>query len=67
MNIGKALRVAMAIKGMKQKDLAELSGVSETTLSHTILGRTAPTVTTITKLAKAMNISYSDLVKLGED
>lgn len=62
----RSLKIAMAQRELSQKELAEISGVSETTISHTLSGKTTPNTKTIAKLAKAMVISYSELIKLGE-
>lgn len=62
----KAIKIAMVQKEINQKELAELSGVSETTISHTLSGKTSPNTKTLSRLAKAMSMSYSELIKLGE-
>lgn len=66
MNTKKAIKIAMINADINQKELAVLSAVSETTISHTISGKTSPNVRTLAKLAKGCGISYSDLSKLGE-
>ena len=66
MNIKKALRKAMAERDIDQKDLAELSGISKTTISQTMTGKTSPNSATISKLAQGLGFSYSELIALGE-
>ncbi|MGB5990667.1 MAG: helix-turn-helix transcriptional regulator [Marinifilaceae bacterium] len=66
MNVKKAIKIAMAQRDTNQKELSVSSGVSETTLSHTISGRSSPNAKTIAKIAEGLNMSYSELVKLGE-
>ena len=66
MTINKAIKIAMIQEEINQKELAQLSGVSETTISHTLSDKTSPNTKTLSRLAKAMNMSYSDLIKLGE-
>ena len=66
MNVKKAIKIAMAQRDTNQKELSVSSGVSETTLSHTISGRSSPNAKTIAKIAKGLSMSYSELVKLGE-
>lgn len=66
MNLKKALKVAMASAEVNAKELAVKSGVSETTISHTITGRTVPSSKTLSRLAKGLGIGYSELIKLGE-
>ena len=66
MNTSKAIKIAMINKEINQKELASLSNVSETTISQTLSGKTSPNTRTLSKLAKAMEMSYSELIKLGE-
>lgn len=66
MNTGLAIKIAMVKSGVNQKELSKLSGVNETTISHTVSGKSSPNAKTLSKLADAMNISYSELIKLGE-
>ena len=66
MTINKAIKIAMIQEEINQKELAQLSGVSETTISHTLSDKTSPNTKTLSRLGKAMNMSYSDLIKLGE-
>ena len=66
MNTSKSIRIAMINAGINQKELAVASGISETTISHTISGKSSPNAKTLSRLATGMNISYSDLIKLGE-
>jgi len=67
MNTSRAIKIAMVKRDINQKKLSRLSGVSETTISHTVSQKTSPSTKTLSKLATAMNMSYSDLIKLGED
>lgn len=66
MNTSKAIKIAMIKRDINQKELSRLSGVSETTISHTVSRKTSPNTKTLFKLASAMNMSYSDLIRLGE-
>lgn len=66
MSTAKAIKIAMIHKEINQKELSELSGISETTISHTLSGKTSPNTKTLSRLAKSMGISYSSLIKLGE-
>jgi transcriptional regulator with XRE-family HTH domain len=62
----KSIKIAMVHADINQKELALLSGISETTISQTLSGKTSPNTRTLSRLAAAMKISYSDLIKLGE-
>jgi transcriptional regulator with XRE-family HTH domain len=66
MNIKKAIKIAMAKRDITQKELSEKSGVSETSISQTLTGKTNPNTKTLARIAKAMNMEYSELIKLGE-
>ena len=66
MSITKAIKIAMVNKEINQKDLAKLSGVSETTISQTISGKSSPNTKTLSKLAEAMGFTYSQLMAFGE-
>lgn len=66
MNLKKALKVAMASAEVNAKEFAVKSGVSESTISQTINGHTVPSSKTLSRLAEGLEISYSELIKLGE-
>lgn len=46
-----------------QKDLGEAIGISNTYLSDIERGRTNPSIKTLKRIAKALDISYIDLLK----
>jgi len=66
MNIGKSIKVALAVKGMKAKDLAATLGVTAPTVSSMCARETASGQMLI-MLADAFGMSVSDFIKLGED
>ncbi len=66
MSTSKAIKIAMIKKGINQQQLSKMSGVSETTISHTLTGKTSPNTKTLSRLAKGMSMDYSDLIKLGD-
>ena len=66
MDIKKAVRLAMAANGIRQKELSKLSGISETTVSAMMTGKANPNSETIGKMAKGLGLSYSELIALGE-
>lgn len=51
---------------MTQKDLAELSGATESDISRYIGGTQTPTATTIVNLSYALSCDYDDLIDFGE-
>lgn len=66
MNIGKSIKVAMAKKGMRGKELAEKLGVTPSSVSIMSSRKTASS-TMLNKLCEAFDMPASDFVKLGED
>lgn len=66
MNIGKSIKIALAKKGMKSKDLAEKLGVTGPTVS-TMTTRPTASGQMLTKLAESFDMSVSEFVALGED
>lgn len=65
MNTGKAVRVALAMNSMDQKELAAKVGVSVSTMSALCNGESA-TTKSLLRVAKALNMRLSELVALGE-
>ncbi|WP_312353922.1 helix-turn-helix domain-containing protein [Aminipila sp.] len=59
-----ALFIAMANKRISQKELAEVSGISSSTISHGFSNTVLPT--TIGKLAHALNVPVEQII-LKED
>ena len=56
-NIGKLIEIAMTDKNFTQKDLANKMGVKQQMISQWINGKSNPKTSTLTKLAKALNVS----------
>ena len=48
-------------------DIFRNDDIEPESISHTVSSKTSPNTKTLSKLASAMNMSYSDLIKLGED
>ena len=64
---GRVLRQARVTAGMSQEQLGLEAGVQRNFISLIELGQNQPTVTTVFKLAKALNISASSLVVATEE
>jgi len=56
MDYGKAIRIGRAIAGLQQKELAELAGVDPSHISLIEFGKRKPSLDTVEKLAKALQI-----------
>ena len=52
----KRLKQAMCAKGLRQQDLADLSGVSKSNISHYVNGNHIPDNVMALKLAKVLNV-----------
>lgn len=65
MNIGRSIRVACAKKDIKQKALAELSGISEVTISSLVSGGKCKQVT-LEALVAVFDMPVSEFIALGE-
>lgn len=63
MEIGERIRDIRTKKGINQLTLAKVAGISNTYLSDIEVGRTTPSVKTLVKLAKALDIEASIFLK----
>lgn len=61
-NIGKAIKKTRNEKGLTQKELSLKSGVHESQIKKYETGKSKPTLETIKKLSKALNVGVSDLI-----
>jgi transcriptional regulator with XRE-family HTH domain len=66
-SFGETLRELRKESGLSQEALALSADLQRNYVSLIELGKNQPTVTTIFKLADALNISPSRLIKLTED
>jgi transcriptional regulator with XRE-family HTH domain len=62
-NLGKNLLRAREQAGMTQEEVAERSGVHATEVSRIEAGKRDPRVTTLERLAGAVGVSPSDLLR----
>lgn len=60
--ISKAIKIARVKKGISQRELAREIGMSGQMISKIERGETTPSVTTIDKIAKALNVQIGDLL-----
>lgn len=66
MDLGKAIRVALAQRDMSQLDLAQKMGTGAANISA-IISRGSSTTETIKRLADIFELKVSDFIKLGEE
>lgn len=64
--IGERLNTLLAVKGLKQKDIADLLGVTENTVSYYVTGARCPNTDQIIAIAKKWNVSADYLLGLSE-
>lgn len=64
MNGLKSIRIA---KGIKQKDIAEVLGITQSAYNHYESGRSQPDINTLKKLADFYNISVDDLLNYDDE
>ena len=63
---GLAIRKLRIARGLTQEDLGFESDLTRAYISSIELDQKLPSITTIAKLAKALNLSLSELMKLVE-
>lgn len=61
--IGERLRRLRERKALRQEDLAELAGVGKNTVNRIEKNRTEPHMTTVKKLAEALDVDPAELVE----
>jgi len=66
MNIRKAVRIAMATRDMHQKDVCEAAKISPSHLSCIVHGKRSAGIETLQRIADALEMKLSELIKLGE-
>ena len=66
MNVSKSIRVALAMRELTQKQLAERLGMYESAVSQ-LVNRSSITTDKLKQVADALGMKASELVALGED
>lgn len=61
--IGDNIRKYRKMKNLTQKELGDLVGISNTYLSDIEIGRTNPSIKTLKRIAKGLEISFVELLK----
>ena len=65
--VGRNVKRVRQQKGLRQEQLAELSGFSQQYISGLEQGRCNPTVVSLDALATALGVSHLELVRATED
>jgi len=63
-NAGKRIRALRRKRGLSQQQLAEISGLSQSSISYIEAGDRSPTLRTIEKIATGLGIESSELLVL---
>jgi transcriptional regulator with XRE-family HTH domain len=66
MNVGKSLKVALAVKGMRQTELANKLGLTRQWISR-LANSNSASMETVCMLAGAIGMQVSEFIALGED
>lgn len=61
-NIGEKIRCQRVKKKLKQYELAKLAGISNTFLSDIEVGRTTPSLKTLAKIGKALEVDIKEFL-----
>lgn len=61
MNVGERIRYFRHLRGLSQEQLALRAGINTAFLGHLERGLKSPTITTLEKLVKALEITFEDL------
>lgn len=67
MNLGKSLKIALAMRGHTQSSFAREKGWNLRTVCKLANNSDSGTVSNINKLSAALGMTASEFVKLGED
>lgn len=65
MDYGKGIRIARALAGIRQKQLAKLSGLDASHISLIEKGKRKPSLQVLEKLSKALNVPQDLLILLA--
>ena len=66
-NFKKRVKDIMQNKGLKQSDLAKMTGIAEATISRYCNGRRTPNIKALVKIAKILNVSTDYLLGIKDD
>ncbi len=65
--LGAAVRQLRHGAGLRQEDLAHRAGIHFTTLRRIETGKADPTLSTVRRLAEALDVNLAELVRLAEE
>ncbi len=65
--IGKGIKILLKKKNLTQKDLSEMTNLSETSISLVMKGHTYPRAGTLEKVSKALNVKTEIILLLSID
>lgn len=65
--LGTAVRNLRRSAGLRQEDLAHSAGIHFTTLRRIETGKADPTLSTLRRLADALDVKLAELVRMAEE
>jgi len=66
MNIQKSIRYFMYHNNLKQRDIARAAGMTQPYLSALMSGTHDPKISTVERIASALDVSVSEFIQRGE-
>lgn len=66
MNVGKSIKVGLALSDCKQKELAEFIGASNVSMSNWVNGKSMPGIKTLKCIAAFFGVPLSEFIAWGE-
>lgn len=66
MSIIKTIKIKMVELELNQAELAEKAGINVSVLSQTLTNKRSPQQKTLVKIAKAIGMTYAELISTGE-
>ncbi len=67
MNIGRSLKIALAIRGKTQGDLAQELDCAQSNISYWTSRQSKINLSTVERLAAGLDYSVSEFIALGEE
>ena len=61
-NAGKRIKALRRKRGLSQKQLAEISGIAQSSISHIETGDRSPTLRTVEKIAMGLEVQPGELL-----
>ncbi len=67
MNLGRSLRIALAVRGMTQNDLAVKLDCAQSNISYWMSRQSRINLNTVQRLSEGLDYRVSEFIALGEE